>query len=302
MSRLAGCWWNSTTRAPAPFAASPRPSSSARTWTRRSGGRRCWASTPTPSSASWRASTTRPWSGSAPRGRSADRGQGGAPERLPDHLAARLRHAERRDPAGVAAVPAHHGDPDGPRVAAEALGLPGQPALVLGQSVLYVAQLPRSHPLVRHHRVLEQPGLDVLAAETVSRKLARVLGPQEEVAVALHVDVVAAGRRERPRHLQQQPGGVSAAVVVDVVRSLSGDHGHYRLVGAEAEGDPQRRPGAVLLVLGRAVRVLRRRALGGAVERARPGPAHVHEDQAHRPADRRVGSVARAERAVAPVH
>src|SRR5439155_10782 len=79
--------------------------------------------------------------------------------------------------------------------------------------------------------------------------------------------------------------GAPRAVVVDVVGRLRAAHGDTALGRPEAALDVERRPWALRLVLGQAIRVLPWMAERRPVLPSRPRAADVLESEAHRAAD-----------------
>src|SRR5438132_12313900 len=91
-------------------------------------------------------------------------------------------------------------------------------------------------------------------------------------------------------------------MIGDAVWRLRGEHENRRIFGTEPLLDVIGRPRARRLILGDAIGVLARMPQSALVELSGPAAADIEQNQAQRAPDRRVGSVARAERVAVAVH
>ena len=122
-----------------------------------------------------------------------------------------------------------------------------------------------------------------------------MLGSDDDEHRALAVNRIGAWVGHAAGESGQQAIAAGAAVVIEVVRALTGHDGHDRVGGREAALDVIGRPGVLFLVLAEAEGELGGVALGRAVHFARLGTGHVQQYQAERAADRGIGLAALAE-------
>src|SRR2546427_3088496 len=154
----------------------------------------------------------------------------------------------------------------------------------------------RTEAVEPHAGAPPDPPLDVGLGPARVREGPRVLGAEDDERLATEIDVVAPRRRRGAREREDERLGARRAVVVDVVGRLRAAHGDTALGRPEAALDVERRPWALRLVLGQAIRVLPWMAERRPVLPSRPRAADVLEDEAHRAADDGVGAMALAER------
>src|SRR5881397_669759 len=214
----------------------------------------------------------------------------------------RARGPEGRDDRGMLARPSRDDHHQVVRARTERHLLREEPAPeALGVEHPEALAILRTEAVEPHAGALPDHPLDVGLGPARVREGPRVLGAEDDERLAAEIDVVAPRRRRGAREREDERLGARRAVVVDVVGRLRAAHGDTALGRPEAALDVERRPWALRLVLGQAIRVLPWMAERRPVLPSRPRAADVLEDEAHRAADDGVGAMALAERVGAGV-